>query len=69
MSLINEALKRARVEAARRDAAAKGVPPAALPVYRPRRRKPWVGPLVGFLASPARKPTSGPTQGLRRRGL
>lgn len=50
MSLINEALKRARVEAARRDAAAKGVPPSALPVYVPRRRRPWLGPLAGFLA-------------------
>ncbi len=48
MSLINEALKRARVEAARRDAAEKGVPPSALPVYVPRRRRPWLAPLVGF---------------------
>ncbi len=50
MSLINEALKRARVEAARRDAAAKGVPPAALPIYRPPRRRPWLAPVAGFAA-------------------
>ncbi len=50
MSLINEALKQARVEAARRDAAAKGVPPAALPVYVPPRRRPWLAPVAGFLA-------------------
>lgn len=50
MSLINEALKRARVEAARRDATARGVPPAALPVYVPRRRRPWLAPVAGFAA-------------------
>lgn len=49
MSLINEALKRARIEAARRDAAEQGVPAAALPVYVPERRRPWLAPLVGFL--------------------
>ncbi len=50
MSLINEALKRARVEAARRDAAEKGVPAAALPLYLPHSRRPWLAPIVGFLA-------------------
>ncbi len=50
MSLINEALKRARVEAARRDASAKGVPASALPVYRPPRRRPWLAPVAGFAA-------------------
>ncbi len=50
MSLINEALKRARVEAARRDAAAKGVPAAALPIYVPRRQPPWLAPVAGFAA-------------------
>ncbi len=50
MSLINEALQRARVEAARRDAAEKGVPPAALPVYVPPRRRPWLAPVAGFAA-------------------
>ena len=50
MSLINEALKRARVEAARRDAAAKGVPPEALPVYVPPRRRSWRAPVAGFAA-------------------
>lgn len=48
MSLINEALKRARVEAARRDAAEKGVPESALPVYVPQRRRAWVAPVLGF---------------------
>ncbi len=50
MSLINEALKRARVEAARRDAEAKGVPPEALPVYVPPRRRSWLAPALGFAA-------------------
>ena len=49
MSLINEALKRARLEAARQDAAEKGVPPAALPAYVPPRRRSWMGPVVGFV--------------------
>ncbi len=50
MSLINDALKRARVEAARRDAAEKGVPPSALPVYQARSRRPWLAPVAGFVA-------------------
>ncbi len=50
MSLINEALKRARIDAARRDAAAKGVPPSALPVYRPPGRRSWLVPVAGFAA-------------------
>ena len=50
MSLINEALKRARVEAARRDAAEKGVPPSALPIYQPQRQRPWLAPVAGFAA-------------------
>ncbi|MCP3961853.1 MAG: hypothetical protein GY719_28760 [bacterium] len=49
MSLINEALKRARIDAARRDAAQKGVPAAALPVYVPARRRSWLAPVIGFL--------------------
>ncbi len=49
MSLINEALKRARLEAARRDASEKGVPVTALPTYIPPRRNPWLAPLLGFV--------------------
>ena len=49
MSLINEALKRARIEAARRDAADKGVPATALPVYVPQRRRLWLAPFLGFV--------------------
>ncbi len=50
MSLINEALKRARLEAARRDAAEKGVPQSALPVHLPRGSRPWLAPVAGFVA-------------------
>jgi len=42
MSLINEALRRARLEAARQEAARRGDPPPVLPAALPdRRRFPW----------------------------
>ena len=54
MSLIGEALKRARLEAARRDAEERGVVYSEAPAYLPQRRGlarwPAAGLLLGGLA-------------------
>ncbi len=54
MSLINEALRRARLEAARQEAARRGDPPPVLPAALPdRRRFPWglfaLALVIGFV--------------------
>ncbi|MEM7482138.1 MAG: hypothetical protein AAF481_13260 [Acidobacteriota bacterium] len=48
MSLINEALKKARVEAARREAAERGMPYPVLPEAKASR--PWIWALAGAAA-------------------
>lgn len=50
MSLINEALKRARLEAARQDAAGQRMPVSSLPSHVPPRRSAWTGLALGLAA-------------------
>ena len=48
MSLISDALKKARQEAARQDALRQGVPYAMGPADAPARRSPWLSLLAGL---------------------
>jgi hypothetical protein len=52
MSLIDEALKRAEIEAARRDGLKVGAYPW-VPEHAPRRRRPWVAVVMVFVCTAA----------------